>query len=150
MLADCKDPLLFEDFIAKYPGSKRIPDVRRRYYASLAERPRLENFVMNATRDELQTFISSNSGHISLLQLANERIDTMDWRSATEGASMRSMEKYMQEHPEGAFYSVAEVQYRKYERMQIEAELQARLEAEARAAEEADTFSLEFAGSQVM
>ncbi len=149
MLSTCEDPLMFEDFIARYPDSRHVKEVRRRYFELLAEQPRLETIVMNATRDELRTFISNNPGRVSLVQLAHERIDTMDWRTAVEGGSVGSMERYIREHPEGAFVKEAAVQRGKYERIQQEEEARAKREAEEREREAAaqDTIQLQFIGA---
>ncbi len=150
MLSTCEDPLMFEDFIARFPGSRHVKEVRRRYFELLAEQPRLETLVMNATRDELRSFISNNPGRVALVQLAHERIDTMDWHTAVEGGSVGSMERYIREHPEGAFVKEANVQHQKYERMQQEEEARAKREAEERERAEAaaqDTITLQFIGA---
>ncbi len=150
MLETCEDPLMFEDFIARYPDSKHISSVRKRYFELEAEQPRLETIVMNATRDELRSFISNNPGRVSLVQLAYARIDTMDWHTAVEGGSVGSMERYIREHPEGAFVKEANVQHQKYERIQQEEEARAKREAEEReraAAAAEDTVTFQFIGA---
>ncbi len=150
MLESCEDPLVYEDFIAKYPKSKHISDVRQRYFKLAAEQPKWETVVMSSSRDELRTFISNNPGRVALVQLAYSRIDTMDWHTAVEAGTMKSMERYMREHPEGDFVKEANVQYKKYERIQLEEELRAKFEAEERERAEAaaqDTIQLQFIGA---
>ncbi len=148
MLESCEDPLVYEDFIAKYPNSKHINDVRQRYFKLAAEQPKWETVVRSSSRDELLSFISNNPGRVALVQLAYARIDTMDWHTAVEAGTMKSMERYMREHPEGEFFTEANVQYKKFERIQLEEDLRARLEAEERErALEADTIELQFIGA---
>ncbi len=60
LLTDCQDPLVFEDFIAKFPDSEHIDEVRQRYQELAARQAEWESKVVNGTREELERFIKDN------------------------------------------------------------------------------------------
>lgn len=121
LLQDCKDPLVFEDFIAKYPESEHLEEVRKRYLTLNQEQAKWEALVLRGTREELQTFIQSNSGS-PYLRVALARIDSMDWQMANTRPTIQSMEQYIAVHPEGFFIEQAEIQRQRLERERLAAE----------------------------
>ncbi len=146
-LGDSRDPLVFEDFIAKYPGSRHVATVRKRYKELVDEMAALEAEVMHASQDELRKFVAYNKGQHFLLRLATARLDTIDWREAVGDASQKSMERYISEHPDGAFITEAVEEYNRYERIRLEAELMARRDTTEQETAEPDTFAIEYAGA---
>ncbi len=148
-LGDSQDPLVLEDFIARYPKSEHVEEVRQRYMELVAEQTELEARVMNASCEELKTFVTAGGGNQHLLRLANARIDTMDWREATAKASSKSMERYISEHPDGAFIAEAVEEYNKYECLRLEAELAAQRDTTDSDADGADTLHIEFSGANI-
>ena len=115
LLTDCQDPLVFEDFIAKFPDSEHIDEVRQRYQELAARQAEWESKVVNGTREELERFIKDNPTS-NIVRVARARLDSMDWDLASRGNTIVSYERYIQDHPEGLFIDQAEVQRQKLER----------------------------------
>ena len=115
LLTDCQDPLVFEDFIAKFPDSEHIDEVRQRYQELAARQAEWESRVVNGTREELERFIKDNPTS-NIVRVARARLDSMDWDLASRGNTIASYERYIQDHPEGLFIDQAEVQRQKLER----------------------------------
>ncbi len=135
LLDSCMDPLMFEDFIAKFPDSKHIEDVRERYLSLVSEQRELREQVMRSSLEELKTFVTENPERRYLVNLANARIDSMDWQTASSNATLKSLGKYITDHPDGIFMTQAQTQYQKLDRLRIEAELEAQRDTTEAAAD---------------
>lgn len=125
LLKECKDPLLFEDFIAKYPDSKHLEEVRRHYLSLSKEQAEWETMVLKGNRDELSAFMSANPGS-PYLRVVRARIDSMDWQEACARLTIQSMEQYIAAHPDGIFIEQADLQRQRLERERLAAEERAR------------------------
>ncbi len=124
-LDSCGDPLQFEDFLAKYPSSKHVEDVRQRYFALVSTQTELRDKVLQASSEELRAFIEESQGNRYLTRLAALRLDTLDWLEASSTATLRSMEQYLALHPDGQFADQAEAQRQRLDRLRMEQEAQA-------------------------
>jgi hypothetical protein len=106
LLRECNDPLNFEDFIARYPNSSHLDEVR----AKLNEL-RQEDVVWSAVAKsnnvaELNGFIQSHP-HSPFVKIAYHKIDSLDWREAEKAGTTAAYDKYIAAHEAGEYITEA-------------------------------------------
>jgi len=105
-LQDCNDPLNYEDFIARFPNSKYVDDVRDRL-KELEQEDALWNKVLSSHDvNALQNYIDTHptSPH---KKEALHKIDSIDWRQAKQQETSAAFEAYIERHPDGTYISEA-------------------------------------------
>ena len=106
LLRDCNDPLNFEDFIARYPNSSHLEEVRTKL-----NELRQEDVVWSAVAKsnnvaELNGFIQSHP-HSPFVKIALHKIDSLDWREAEKAGTSAAFDKYIANHDAGEFITEA-------------------------------------------
>ena len=107
LLANCQTPQAYEDFMARFPNSRYAEDVRARYEETLNLQNELKHLAMYGSRDELRRFIQKHPDS-PYLQLAQSRIDSLDWAEALQVRTLEAVTFYLATHPEGYFVSPAD------------------------------------------
>lgn len=106
LLANCTDPLNYEDFIARFPKSEHIADVRHR----LAELNRIDEVWEKTCNSmdvlELQAFIDTHPGS-TYKKVALHKIDSLDWRNADRLGTAAAYDTYISRHDNGEYVTQA-------------------------------------------
>ena len=106
LLRDCNDPLNYEDFIARYPTSRHIDDVRSRLDELQRENERWHSISQKDDVSLLQDFIS-NHPTSPYKTMALHKIDSLEWRQAERDGTAAAFDLYIQRHDNGAFIDQA-------------------------------------------
>ena len=106
LLQDCNDPLSFEDFIARFPNSKHIDEVKERLNGLHKEDAAWAELCRNLDVNALHNFIDTHptSPHV---KVALHKIDSLDWRQADELGTTQAYEQYILQHEDGMYISEA-------------------------------------------
>ena len=106
MLQDCNDPLNFEDFIARFPNSKYVPDVRERLKNLQQEDALWTDVCKSLDITKLQNYIDTHptSPH---KKEALHKIDSLEWRQADQQGTSAAYDAYIECHQDGSYISEA-------------------------------------------
>lgn len=106
LLANCTDPLNYEDFIARFPKSDHIGEVR----AKLAELERIdkewEKVLHSQDARELEAFLNANPNSPNK-KVALHKIDSLDWRDADKRGTSVAYDAYIMKHDDGEYITQA-------------------------------------------
>lgn len=100
LLVDCKDPLNFEDFIAQFPNSKHIDEVRTRLKELQMAKNEWDAAVAAGDVQRLRDFIQAHPDSPFRKQ-ALTRIDSLDWLEAMAKGSSAGYQYYIDQHETG-------------------------------------------------
>lgn len=106
LLRDCNDPLNYEDFIARYPMSRHIDDVRARLNALHRENEQWLSVIQKNDVSSLQDFISSHPTS-PYKATALHKIDSLEWRQAEHEGTAAAYDLYIKRHDNGAYIDQA-------------------------------------------
>ena len=106
LLENCKDLRSYESFIAYYPKSRHINDVRERWKALKVEEQAWQEVKNSFKVNEIETFVTTypTSTH---RQAALHRIDSLDWCEAEKGGSTVTYTLYIDKHENGEYITEA-------------------------------------------
>lgn len=106
LLENCKELGSYESFIAYYPKSRHINDVRERWKALKIEESAWDEVKNSFNVNDLETFVTTypTSTH---RQAALHRIDSLDWREAENGGSTVTYSLYIEKHENGEYITEA-------------------------------------------
>ena len=106
LLENCKDLRSYESFIAYYPKSRHIDDVRERWNALKVEESAWDEVKRSLNVTDIETFVTTypTSTH---RQAALHRIDSLDWREAEKGGSTVTYTLYINKHENGEYITEA-------------------------------------------
>lgn len=115
-LRDCNDPLNYEDFIARYPTSRHIEDVRQRLQELRHEETTWQSICQKSDVDLFREFIGSHPSS-PYKKVALHKIDSLDWCAARNADNSSAYDAYIRNHDNGeyiddAFARFAEAQKR--------------------------------------
>ena len=100
LLQDCKNPLNYEDFIAKYPDSKHIDEVRQRLKALQIAVDEWNAAIKSGNVEKLRDFIKKYPDSPFKKQ-AIRGIDSLDWLYATSTGTSAAYQQYIERHDNG-------------------------------------------------
>lgn len=106
LLKDCNDPLSFEDFIARFPNSKHIDEVKERLSGLHQEDAAWAELCRNLDVVALHNFVDTHptSPHV---KVALHKIDSLDWRKADQLGTKDAYDEYILQHEDGLYISEA-------------------------------------------
>ena len=137
LLNNCSDPLNYEDFIARFPKSEHIADVKHR----LSELMRIDEVWEEVSKSmdvmELQAFVDTHPAS-PYKKVALHKIDSLDWRNADRAGTAAAYDAYIAHHDNGEYVTHAYTARENARRR----EDQARRDSAATAQERADSLSL--------
>lgn len=106
LLRDCNDPLNYEDFIARYPMSRHMDDVRRRLQELRNEEQLWQQICQQNDVMRFKDFIS-NHPTSPFKKVALHKIDSLDWREAERLSTFAAYDAYIQHHDNGEYIDQA-------------------------------------------
>ncbi|MBO4801109.1 MAG: zinc ribbon domain-containing protein [Bacteroidaceae bacterium] len=106
LLEHCNNPLNFEDFIARFPGSAHIEEVRARLRELEQENETWLKSSGKMSAQELQAFVDAHPGS-PYKKLALQKIDTLDWKEADRRGTSAAYDAYITKHDNGDFLDKA-------------------------------------------
>lgn len=106
LLKDCNAPLSFEDFIARFPNSKHIDEVKERLSGLHQEDAVWAELCRNLDVTALHNFVDTHptSPHV---KVALHKIDSLDWRKADQLGTKDAYDEYILQHEDGLYISEA-------------------------------------------
>lgn len=120
LLQDCSTPDRYEDFIARFPKSSHIDDVRERLKVVAKQQEEWAKLIVSGTRKELKKFVVEHPTS-PYVKVAQSRIDSLDWAEASEANTLEAVTEYVTTHPDGYFLDEAETLRQALERKEAEA-----------------------------
>ena len=121
LLQGCSNPDFYEDFIVRFPKSKRIEEVRARYDEVKQQQSQWQTLIADGTRDDLQRFVREYPTS-PYVKVAQARLDSLDWADARKARTLESVNQYIAQHPEGYYVDQADALRTTLERAKAEAE----------------------------
>lgn len=121
LLQGCSNPDFYEDFIVRFPKSKRIEEVRARYEEAKNQQSQWLVLVASGSRDDLQRFVHEHPTS-PYIKVAQSRIDSLDWVEAKQARTIDALSRYIANHPEGYYVDQADMLRSSLERAKAEAE----------------------------
>lgn len=120
-LENSTDLLVYEDFIVRFPDSKRIEDVKERYEVMKQEHAMFFAEAAQGGKAELLAFIQAHpsSPYRAVCEL---RIDSLDWNAACEAHTLEAYQAYLAQHPQGVFLADATDVRNKLQRLVVTGE----------------------------
>lgn len=106
LLQDCNDPLNYEDFIARFPKSEHIGEVRAKLQDLLKIDEMWEKVRHSQDVEELEDFIRQHPNSPNK-KVALHRIDSLDWRNADRKGSSAAYDAYILKHDDGEYITQA-------------------------------------------
>lgn len=106
LLMDCQDPLNYEDFIAQFPDSKHIDEVRTRLRELQSAKSEFDAALAAGSVQRLRDFIKNHPDSPFKPQ-ALSRIDSLDWLAATTAGSSVAYQLYIDQHENGEHIDAA-------------------------------------------
>lgn len=106
LLENCNDPLNYEDFIARFPSSKHIEDVRARLQELQREDAAWLEISSKLSAKELQDFVDQHPTS-PYRKAALQKIDSIDWREADRRGTAAAYDAYINKHDNGEFLDQA-------------------------------------------
>lgn len=106
MLMECQDPIIFENYIAKYPNSTHIAEVRARLEQVNAEGREWQQICERGSRREFLTFKEKYPKSI-YLPACMDKLDSLDWQDALKAENDEAIDRYLAAHPNGLYISEA-------------------------------------------
>ncbi|MCR4994217.1 MAG: zinc ribbon domain-containing protein [Bacteroidales bacterium] len=106
LLRDCNDPLNYEDFIARYPDSEHLDEVRLKLKELQREDALWEVVANSGNIDNLKSYIE-NHPHSPYVKVALHKIDSLEWREADKLGTSDAYNTYILHHDAGEYISEA-------------------------------------------
>ena len=106
LLQNCNDPLSFEDFIARFPNSKHIDEVKERLAGLHQEDATWTELCRNLDVNALHNFIDTHPTS-PYIKVALHKIDSLDWRKAAQLGTKDPYDEYILQHEDGLYISEA-------------------------------------------
>ena len=106
LLENCNNPLNFEDFIARFPNSPHINDVRSRLQELRSEEAKWLEISHTSDVSKIEDFVHQHPNS-PYSKAALQKIDSLDWREANRIGSRKAYERYIQKHDNGEFLNEA-------------------------------------------
>lgn len=106
LLRDCNDPLNFEDFIARYPNSEHLEEVRAQLRELQKEDAVWEVIAGSSKTEDYRNFIQTHP-HSPFVKVAQHKIDSLDWREADRKGTSEAYDRYIAAHDAGEFVTEA-------------------------------------------
>ena len=106
LLQHCNDPKNYEDFIAHYPNSEHLDDVRNRLKELQRQEKTWLDIACSSDTQKLKAFVSEypTSSH---RQEALRRIDSLEWREAEQLGTSAAYNLYIEQHDAGEYITEA-------------------------------------------
>ncbi len=119
MLEGSTDKLNYEDFIYRFPHSRHLEEVKRRFH-TLEQVDSVWNIICaHPTVEALERFLEQNPT-TPLRKTALQKIDSIDWYSADRQGTVAAYDAYIVRHDNGEYitqaYSAREVARQREER----------------------------------
>ncbi|MBR4433790.1 MAG: hypothetical protein IKS80_04700 [Bacteroidaceae bacterium] len=106
LLQGCNDPLNFEDFIARYPNSEHLDEVREQLRALQKVDALWEVVAKSSNPEDFRNFIQAHP-HSPYAKVALHKIDSLDWREADSKGSSEAYDQYILNHDAGEYITEA-------------------------------------------
>lgn len=106
LLQGCQDPLNFEDFIARYPNSEHLDEVREQLRALQKVDAMWEVVAKSTNTDDFRNFIQAHPNS-PYKKVALHKIDSLDWREADSKGSSEAYDQYIINHDAGEYITEA-------------------------------------------
>lgn len=106
MLEGCTDKLNYEDFIARFPNSRHLDEVKSRFHALEHVDSLWGAICVRPTAEALEQFLSENpsSPHRTT---ALQKIDSIDWYTADIQGTVAAYDAYIVRHDNGEYITQA-------------------------------------------
>ncbi len=106
LLENCNNPLNYEDFIARFPNSPHIDNVRARLQELQREDAAWLEISSKMDVQQLQEFVDKHpsSPH---KKAALQKIDSLDWKQAERIGTAAAYDAYIMKHENGEFIDQA-------------------------------------------
>lgn len=105
-LQDCTNPLSYEDFIARFPKSRHIEDVKTQLQNLYRVDKMWADVASSKDVVRLQQFVEENP-HSAYKQDALRIIDSLDWLEANRIGKSVAYDAYIRKHENGEFVTQA-------------------------------------------
>lgn len=96
----------FESFMAKYPDSPHMRDVKTRF-ESLKTMYESWNVACASCKQRDFEIFAKNYPNSMLVKVCEQKIDSLDWEDAKEKGDPESIEAYLRKHPNGRYSTEA-------------------------------------------
>ncbi len=106
LLRDCNDPLNFEDFIARYPNSEHLEEVRAQLRELQKEDAVWEVVAGSSNTEDYRNFIQTHP-RSPFVKVAQHKIDSLDWREADSKGTSEAYDRYIAAHAAGEYVTEA-------------------------------------------
>ena len=133
LLVDCKDPLNFEDFIAQFPNSKHIDEVRTRLKELQKAKDEWDAALETGDVQRLRDFIKAHPDSPFRKQ-ALICIDSLDWLAAKKNGTSVGYQYYIDQHDTGNHIDEAFTALEEAKKREEQARLDSAAAARAKAA----------------
>ena len=137
LLRDCNNTLNYEDFIARYPTSRHIEDVRARLRELHQEEALWQTVCAGGDARAFRQFLSEHPS-TPYKKVALHKIDSLDWREAERIGTFAAYDAYVIAHDNGEYldrvYSAREAARQREEQARRDSIAAARADSLANAA----------------
>ena len=106
LLRECNDPLNFEDFIARYPNSEHLEEVRAMLKELQKEDAVWEVVASSNNVEDYRNFMQAHP-RSPFVKVAIHKIDSLDWREADRKGTSAAYDAYILNHDAGEYISEA-------------------------------------------
>lgn len=106
LLQGCNDPLNFEDFIARYPNSEHLDEVREQLKALQKVDALWEVVAKSSNTEDFRNFIQAHP-RSPYAKVALHKIDSLDWREADGKGTSEAYDQYILNHDAGEYITEA-------------------------------------------
>lgn len=106
LLQGCNDPLNFEDFIARYPNSEHLDEVREQLKALQKVDALWEVVAKSSNTEDFRNFIQAHP-RSPYAKVALHKIDSLDWREADSKGTSEAYDQYILNHDAGEYITEA-------------------------------------------
>ncbi len=135
LLRNCTDPLNFEDFIARYPDSKHLDEVREQLKALQKEDAVWEVVASSRNPEDFRNFMQDHP-RSPFIKMALHKIDSLEWRAADKVGTAEAYDRYIANHDDGEYITEA------YSARDVAREREDRIRRDSIAVEQAKADSL--------
>ena len=106
LLENCNNPLNYEDFIARFPNSTHIDNVRARLQELQREDAAWLEISSKMDVKQLQEFVDVHPNS-PYKKAALQKIDSLDWKQADKKGTAAAYDAYITKHDNGEFLDQA-------------------------------------------
>lgn len=125
-LSGCEDVERYNDFIARFPESHHIAEVRSRMEALKEEQGAFASLLASRDAHSLRRYLIDNPTTARRAQI-EAVLDTVEYHDATAAASIEALDEYIATHPQSPFLDIARSRLKELRRTTVTPEERMRL-----------------------